>query len=79
MNPNFKVIKNSELEYRGEVTEDVAMHAFDESKLSMNKWIWQGSGIAIYNDGRVYEGDWNGDKRYGMGYEAFANGNVFRG
>jgi len=31
----------------------------------------EGKGVIIYNNGRVYEGDWSDDKRHGRGYERF--------
>lgn len=36
-------------------------------------------GVIIYKTGRFYEGDWFNDKRHGLGYEEFANGNRYKG
>ena len=33
----------------------------------------------IYSNGRVYEGQWKGDKRNGRGFEIYSNGNVDKG
>lgn len=33
----------------------------------------------IYQNGRVYEGNWKQDLRHGTGYERYANGNWYRG
>ena len=33
----------------------------------------QGLGVLIYENGRVYEGEWQDDKRNGRGYELFKN------
>jgi hypothetical protein len=32
-----------------------------------------------YNNSRVYEGSWINDKREGLGYERFKNGNIYNG
>jgi len=32
-----------------------------------------------YTNGRVYEGEWQHDKRNGYGYEKFSNGNIYLG
>jgi hypothetical protein len=37
----------------------------------------QGKGVCINNNGRVYEGDWEKDKRAGHGYEFYPNGNFY--
>lgn len=33
----------------------------------------------LYNDGRIYEGNWMSDYKYGEGYEKFANQCVYQG
>lgn len=33
----------------------------------------------IYDNNRVYEGEWVNNQRHGKGYEKFANGNKFEG
>ena len=33
----------------------------------------QGLGVLIYDNGRVYEGEWQDDRRNGRGYELFSN------
>lgn len=38
-----------------------------------------GLGCMIYQSGRVYEGQWEDDKRHGKGYEIYSNGNVYEG
>ena len=38
-----------------------------------------GKGIITYNSQRIYEGEWKNDKRDGMGYERFTNGNQYEG
>jgi len=37
----------------------------------------EGLGICVYNNQRVYEGSWLNDKRDGLGFEKFSNGNVY--
>lgn len=55
----FAIKRYKESLYRGEI-DDGTRH---------------GKGICVYEIGRVYEGDWLGDKRHGKGYERFSNGN----
>ena len=31
----------------------------------------------VYESGRIFEGEWINDKRHGMGYEKYKNGNVY--
>ena len=38
-----------------------------------------GKGIMVYNNGRVYEGDWECDYKHGEGYEKFARQCVYQG
>ncbi len=38
-----------------------------------------GKGVMVYNNGRVYEGEWMSDKRHGSGYERYSNGNKYEG
>ena len=38
-----------------------------------------GLGVLVYNNGRVYEGEWEKNKRNGRGYEVFSNGNIYHG
>ena len=33
----------------------------------------------LYVSGRVYEGPWRGDKRHGIAYEKYKNGDIFKG
>lgn len=33
----------------------------------------------IYKDGRIYEGEFNQDRKEGLGYEKFNNGCVYEG
>ena len=33
----------------------------------------------VYQNGRVYEGEWVDDRRHGRGYERFSNGNIYQG
>ncbi len=33
----------------------------------------------IYQNGRVYEGNWMNDLRWGSGYERYSSGNWYRG
>lgn len=33
----------------------------------------------IYNNDRVYEGNWENDYKHGSGYESFPNGSVYQG
>ena len=56
---NFAIKRYKESLYRGEVTNGMR----------------QGIGICVYENGRVYEGSWDVDKRHGKGYERFSNGN----
>ena len=40
----------------------------------------QGLGVLMYNEkGRVYEGEWDKDKRHGRGYEIYPTGNFYQG
>ena len=39
--------------------------------------IRHGKGVNIYENGRIFEGDWFNDKRHGRGFEKFPNGNVY--
>ena len=56
---NFAIKRYKESLYRGELLDGVR----------------QGSGICVYNIGRIFEGEWLDDKRHGKGYERFSNGN----
>jgi hypothetical protein len=33
----------------------------------------------VYLNGRIYEGEWFNDKRFGKGYEIYPNGNRYEG
>ena len=33
----------------------------------------------LYPNGRVYEGEWQNDCKFGKGYELFPNGNEYEG
>ena len=39
----------------------------------------QGLGVLIYDNGRVYEGEWQDDRRNGRGYELFSNKSKYIG
>ena len=39
----------------------------------------QGLGVLIYDNGRVYEGEWQNDKRNGRGFEQFSNKSKYIG
>ena len=39
----------------------------------------EGRGVITYNSTRVYEGHWTLDKRDGLGFERFSNGNIYEG
>ena len=60
---NFAIKRYKESLYRGEI-ETGHRH---------------GTGICVYEIGRVYEGEWSNDKRHGKGYERFSNGNQYLG
>ena len=32
-----------------------------------------------YQNGRVYEGEWENDTRHGRGFELYPNGNIYLG
>jgi hypothetical protein len=36
-------------------------------------------GVAIYNDGKIYEGNFEANEKCGFGYEIYPNGNVYIG
>ena len=55
----LRKIKNDDIHYLGE---------FDISGLR------KGFGISVYQDGSVYEGDFNNDKPNGMGRKTYDNG-----
>jgi len=38
-----------------------------------------GLGAIVYQNGRIYEGEWHMDHRQGGGYEVFQNGNTYHG
>jgi hypothetical protein len=38
-----------------------------------------GFGVIIYNNNRIYEGQWKNDVRNGKGMEIFSNGNQYIG
>jgi hypothetical protein len=59
----FGVKKFKDAIYRGEI--------------DMSTTKRHGKGVIVYNNGRIYEGEWVDDKREGRGYEKFANGNVY--
>ena len=60
--PNFTIVAFKDAVYRGQIVEG--------SKR-------EGAGIMIYESGRIYEGEWFNDKRHGMGYERYKNGNLY--
>ena len=33
----------------------------------------------LYYDGRIYEGEWQNDFKFGKGYELYPNGNRYEG
>ena len=39
----------------------------------------EGLGVLVYQNGRVYEGEWIENKRHGRGYELFSTGNSYHG
>ena len=39
----------------------------------------EGAGVLVYQNGRVYEGEWLKNKRHGRGYEIFSNGATYHG
>ena len=48
-------------------------------QLANNKKFREGLGVLVYESGRIYEGEWEANKRHGRGYEMFANGNMYHG
>jgi hypothetical protein len=36
-------------------------------------------GIMIYYSGRIYEGEWLNDSKFGKGFELYPNGNAYEG
>ena len=65
--PNFVVKKYKYSIYRGQIKIDA------ESKKR------SGYGVIVYENGRVYEGQWENDKRHGHGYEIFPDKNTYHG
>jgi len=59
--PNFGIKQYKDALYRGEINERKR----------------NGKGIIVYKTGRVYEGDWNMDRRDGRGFELFINKNTY--
>jgi hypothetical protein len=33
----------------------------------------------VYETGRIYEGKWVSDRRHGIGFEKYVNGNTYEG
>ena len=61
----FKVKRYKDAIYRGEINPKTKLR--------------HGTGIMEYDNGRVYEGQWENDLRCGNGYEVYANGNNYLG
>lgn len=59
--PTFAIKTYKDSLYRGEI-HDSKRH---------------GKGVITYNNTRVFEGEWANDKRNGIGYERFSNGNTY--
>ena len=51
---NFGIKNYKDSIYRGELSSNRKRH---------------GKGVITYFNGRIYEGEWQGDKRHGHGYE----------
>jgi len=66
--PKLKKLKNDDVHYLGEFDSITRFWYFDLSGLR------KGFGISVYQDGSVYEGDFNNDKPNGMGRKTYENG-----
>ena len=58
----FNIKQYKDSIYRGEINDKRKRH---------------GKGVIVYDAGRIYEGEWENDKRHGRGFELFTNGNRF--
>ena len=63
--PNFGIKKYKSATYKGCIHQNTQQR--------------DGFGVQIYDNGRVYEGEWLSDKRSGQGYELYVNGNSYKG
>lgn len=57
---NFGIKRYKKAVYKGQISD---------------KQQREGLGVQINDNGRVYEGQWIGDKRNGMGFEVYKSGN----
>lgn len=48
-------------------------------KSQNSKTLRQGKGIMKYQNGRLFEGEWENDQRHGRGYERYPNANIYQG
>ena len=62
---NFGIKQYRDCIYRGELNPETRKR--------------EGLGVLVYENGRVYEGEWRKNKRDGRGYEVFASGNSYHG
>jgi hypothetical protein len=60
--PFFNIKQYKDSIYRGEINK---------------KRKRSGKGVVVYDTGRIYEGEWENDKRHGRGFELFSNGNTY--
>ena len=54
-------------------------NAVYRGQLNINNRQREGFGVLTAQNGRIYEGEWLGDKRNGQGYETYKNGNIYKG
>lgn len=50
----------------------------NKSKEKVVKLIFQ-IGVLLFDNGRIYEGHWENDRRHGYGYEYFSSGATYVG
>lgn len=52
---------------------------FGECIKQKNRLLRHGKGVMKYQNGRVYEGEWDKDQRHGRGFEKYPNKNIYIG
>eukprot|EP00347_Sterkiella_histriomuscorum_P019256 403342342 len=61
---DFQILKFKDAIYRGQIK---------------NGERREGLGIMVYDNGRIYEGQWQNDRRHGKGFEKYSNQNTYEG
>ena len=87
--PEQLVAQFKEYEPKSDAVDVEALHNSENTKVKkfkesvfygeMINGRRHGQGIMLYNNGRLYEGQWECDYKQGMGYEKFPNCSVYQG